>query len=411
MLIINRSEAIKLILLFALINSSIFIGFAPSGISLERIVIVFFLLNSVALLFIFSLFKKDVVDTYIHPYFKIVLALLFLWSSFTIIRSLSFQSKDLISLFGHYLMAWAWITPLAITFGLNIKNWLQIFNFLAKLLLVGIFLTLLLLPLLNYTSIGFGIVEWLQFFPIVLLTYLYQKSMNKKIAFFALCAFVLISIVNSQRVSIVFVSMTLFFFMLEYFRDKNISSIKKIFLFTFLTLILVSILIKFSSLYLEVSHDKELTTDTRTFLVVELFNDMSEKDLFIGRGALGTYYSPYFAALRHAGIHGGDSPIRAVSEIGYLEMVLKGGYIMVLLYLFILIPAAYLALFRSKNQISRVAGYVIIMYLVIWTISYYPVYSDEYLLLWMLVGTAISPRARNITDEELKLIMEKKFET
>ena len=133
-----------------------------------------------------------------------------------------------------------------------------------------------------------------------------------------------------------------------------------------------------------------------------MFHDMSEPEQIIGRGALGTYYSPYFAMLHHSGVKGGDSAIRSVNEIGYLEMVLKGGYIMLILYLLILLPAAYLGIFKSNNTIARMSGYLIAIYLIVWLVSYYSVYSAEYLLLWMAVGTAISPQARKISDDEIK---------
>jgi hypothetical protein len=185
-------------------------------------------------------------------------------------------------------------------------------------------------------------------------------------------------------------------------RARHIDGYKKVFIVLSSIMVFLIILIKIQDIYNDVEHNKQASADTRTFLVVEMFSDMSSIEQIIGRGALGTYYSPYFARLRHAGFKNGDSAHRSVNEIGYLEMVLKGGYIMLILYLLILLPAAYLGIFKSNNTIARMSGYLIAIYLIVWLVSYYSVYSAEYLLLWMAVGTAISPQARKISDDEIK---------
>ncbi len=397
---LGRIKALKLILLFALINSSIFIGFHLQGFSLIRISIVVLLLISVCLLFILSI-KKEKQTFYIHTYFKFLLFFLFIWSLFTVFRSFSVNSKDLISLFGHYLMGWAWTTPLAIVFGLNIYNWMGIFNFLVKLLLVGMVLSIIFIPFTG-DKYAFGIIEWLQFFPILLLTYVYQHKINKKIILLATISFIIVSIIISQRINAAYIIMTIFFTIVEFFRYKKTDKLKKLFVSVIIVLSVLGLSVTASDIYTKITEDKSVTTDTRTFLFVELFADMSDNELIIGRGALGTYYSPYFAYTQKHGL-GGDSSTRMVNEVGYLQMILKGGFIMMFLYLLILLPAAYLGIFKSKNLIARMSGYIILIYLVIWIVSYYSVYSAEYILLWMAVGTAISPIARNTTDKELKI--------
>ena len=399
MLIIDRIKALKLILLFALINSSVYIAFVPQGFSLLKITIVLMLLMSVFLLTVFVVKKEDQ-TFYIHPYFKFLLFLLFLWSFFTIFKSLSFSSVDILTLFGNYLMGWAWITPLAIVFGLNIFNWMEIFSFLGQLLLIGIILAIVLIPLSGSQYTG-GIVEWVQFFPILFLTYFYQKTFYQKIVLGAIIVFTVLSIYNEQRVNALYLVLVIFFISIEYLRQSNIDKFKKVFFSIFLSLFILFLTIEVPTVYDKVMSDRTASMDTRTFLFVEMFSDMSLYEQTVGRGALGTYYSPYFAMLQRAKVKGGDSSTRSVNEIGYLEMVLKGGYIMVALYLLILVPAAYLGIFKSNNTIARMSGYLILLYLIIWGISYYPVFSAEYLLLWMAVGTAISPHARAVIDNDL----------
>ena len=406
MYIIDRIKALKLIILFAAIPIFVLNSFHISGFNVEKLLITFMLLSSVILLITFSLIKRENVHYIVHPYFKVLFFLLFVWSCFIILRSLSFNVTDLMSLFGLPLFAWAWITPLMIVFGFNIFNWIYIFKFLGKLLLVGSILTIGFITLF-WEKYAFGLSVLLKFYPVLFLTFSYQTSRYKKIILLAILCFILVSFVTSTRIAFVYMLLTLVFFSVQFFKNKYISLYKKFFIAGFFILSLLALSIQIPTLYNKISNNKEVTTDTRTFLFVEMFSDMSDSELLVGRGALGTYYSPYFDMLKRAGVEGGDAATRSANEVGYLQMILKGGYIIVVLYLLILIPAAYLGIFKSKNIISKMSGYLIFIYLLLWTISYLPAYSPEFLFLWMAVGTTISLTARNITDDELQKYMKR----
>ena len=401
-MVIDRIGGFKIILLFAVINSSFFLSIGSGGAI--RAIIIIMLLISAVLLMVFSI-KRDHEIFNINIYFKSIITLLFFWTLWIVLRGYSTNSKDVISMLGHYLMGWAWITPLAMGYGFSVFNWVVLFDFIGKLLLVGVVLTFLTVPILG-GELSFGIVEWVQFFPVILLTYIYQKPFYKKVLILAVITFVILSVLNTQRISLVFLIMSLFFVTIEFYRYSEADRVKKIVVTVLISFMMIGTSLTVSDAINKVKNDKEATTDTRTFLFVELFQDLSEYDAWVGRGALGTYFSPYFALTASLGL-GGDSSNRIVNEVGYLQMILKGGYILVILYLLILIPAAYLGIFHSRNVIARMSGYIIVIYLVIWTISYYPVYSAEYIFLWMAVGTAISPKARAITDIELRKKQEK----
>ena len=201
---------------------------------------------------------------------------------------------------------------------------------------------------------------------------------------------------NGQRVNLLFMLLVLLFTAIEFLRNSKITIVKKYLAICSFSILALFLFLKFDTYVNELSKNDSLTTDTRTFLFVELFSDLSSKELLIGRGSLGTYFSEYFYSLKQKDLEGGDHYMRSVNEVGYLQMILKGGFIMVILYLLILIPAAFLGIFRSKNIISRMCGYLILAYLLIWTISYYPVYSVEYIFLWMAVGSTVSEKARNM---------------
>jgi hypothetical protein len=399
---INSTLAIKIIFLFALLNSSIFLAFQPNGFYRLPIAI---MLNVSTVLLIVCFFKIIFsAKVKVSFYFKFMFTLLFIWIIITIYKSIHLNTVMLMSLFGHYLMGWAWITPMAVVCGFNIFNWLVIFNFFKILLFIG---ALFGIGSLFYpTAVSFGLFEYMAFLPIFLLTYFYQTTLNKKIILFSVVSFLILSFSMSQRINFVFIMLLSLFLIFEVYREPLIHYSKKIILsvviFIITTVVVIWVYINVDQLL----SNRGVTSDTRTFLVVELFSDMSLKELVLGRGALGTYYSPYFEHWnkKHSG---GDSSTRSVNEIGYLEIILKGGFVMLLLYLLILLPAAYIGIFKSKNIISRMSGYYITSYLIVWTISYYPVYSVEYLLLWMAVGTIINNNNKNM-DNRYFLIKKKR---
>ncbi|MDC0249427.1 hypothetical protein OAK24_00935 [Flavobacteriales bacterium] len=386
---------LKAILLFALLNSSLYLIFVPDGIL--RLIIAAGMNISGCLLVIYFLYYILTKRFSSNLYFKVVFMLLIIWSLITNLRGLSFDISDNISLFGHYLMSWAWITPLSIVFGFNILNWTNLFSFIRNILILGSLITICFV--FFFPSFAIGLSELLILFPILLLTYFYQRKRIRLVVYLSILTLLILSYFSSQRANLLFLGLSLGFYISEYYRQPLIVFLRKIMLSLKLVIIAISLLLVVSYNF-KMIFNETLLQDTRSFLAVELFLDTSEQERIIGRGVLGTYYSPYFKNWNKTN-EGGDSPTRSVNEIGYLHMLLKGGYIMIGLYLLILLPAAFLGIARSSNIIARMSGYFILLYIFLWLISYYPVYSAEYILLWMAAGTCISPQVRKIPNSEI----------
>jgi hypothetical protein len=122
---------------------------------------------------------------------------------------------------------------------------------------------------------------------------------------------------------------------------------------------------------------------------------LTTQESYLGRGALGRYYSPYFKA------NEGDFHYRSESEVGYLHIILKGGIIMIFLKLALLLPASIMGIFFSNNTICRQCGYSCLAYIIMWSLTYCPIYGAEYLLLWMSAGTCLSRQARLLSNQEI----------
>lgn len=392
-MIVNSQSALKLIIIFSLLNISIYIGFSPGGV-VRTIILLLQLLSGLLLVSYFFLLRKQM-D--MNLYFKVLFTILILWSIYIISKSISFNLSSNITLFGHYLMAWTWLTPLAIVFGFNVQNWISIFNFLVKLFPIILVLTILLFVINPNDSYSYGAMIWYYLVPFLFLTYHYQDKKSKLVIIIAMFGFILLSILNSQRVNLLYIGLLYSYFLFNYFRLQLINIYKKL----FVSIVILTLLgFAFLQIRSELIDNDSVATDTRTFLFIELFDDMSEDELLVGRGALGTYYSPYFESWNKYN-EGGDSSTRSSIEVGYLEIILKGGIVMMILYLLFLLPAAYLGIFKSKNFISKMSGFMILVYIILWTVSYIPIYSADFILLWMAAGSALSPSIRQIKTQDI----------
>jgi hypothetical protein len=128
--------------------------------------------------------------------------------------------------------------------------------------------------------------------------------------------------------------------------------------------------------------------DTRTFLYTELFGDMNARDLVFGRGFQGNYFSPYFLYQQMTNHDfDGDFYYRFSIEVGFLQCLLKGGFIFFALYITPLVSAIYKGLFSRHN--SRIAFlisiYILTEFLILF-IENIPSYHFQFFLIFFLAG-------------------------
>ena len=143
--------------------------------------------------------------------------------------------------------------------------------------------------------------------------------------------------------------------------------------------------------------EKEGEGDTRTFLYQEVFDDLTNNDAWIfGKGINGKYYSDYFAS-KHT--EGGDHEERIQSEVGFLNILLKGGQIQTLLYIILLALAVYNSFFRSNSKFMLILGLILLTHFVLLFMEEYIKYDLYNILIWMLIGMALSPSCLEKDDD------------
>jgi hypothetical protein len=148
--------------------------------------------------------------------------------------------------------------------------------------------------------------------------------------------------------------------------------------------------------------------DSRTFLFTELLADLNSTEKIFGRGSLGTYYSPFFnKVLRYFELIGEywfalDDPVRITIEVGYLQMILKGGFLLLILNFGLMLTSVYLAIFKSNNNFVKRLGLFILSLTLLSLISFRPAFTPTFILLWMSIGTVLNKKNRMMTNEDIE---------
>jgi len=92
-------------------------------------------------------------------------------------------------------------------------------------------------------------------------------------------------------------------------------------------------------------------------------------------------------------------------ENGYLYIFLKAGGFYLFLMMFILLQAAYLGWFKSRNQLTKSASAIIIIHMIGMISFNLPVFNAEYAMVWIAAVICFSRVIRNHTDEQVKLLL------
>ena len=382
--------------------------FTPNGMNITNISITgLFLFSAIAIYLVCIKNWKRIHK--VPKGIRMIFYVLFFWGCIIIVRSFSFSIKDWVTNFGNIYMAFAWLLPITMVLGLKIKNWNIVFKtifFMFSLMIVAF----ILLPFFNYNEYWVLLLRPINF---VILIGIYHFSLIRRLNIYLIIIlyFFAIIFIASRRVDQLFFAMILLFILLD-----KVSSvkIKKQFLIYILLGFVFVFFLTFTIGYEFVA--STVTTvvdykDSRTFLFQELMSDLSFKEKIFGRGSLGTYYSGFFEKVtRYYKIIGntawkGDDPTRITVEVGYLQMILKGGFILLLLNFIIFIYASYLAIFKSRSKFIRRLGYFILTITILMLIEFRPTFTPIFIIFWMAIGTVLNKTYREMSNEDIQNVI------
>jgi hypothetical protein len=338
-----------------------------------------------------------------NTYFKNIYIIYCCWLIFIIIRGFSFDKQSLFdTLTDETAGLFLYFVPLIILFPKDLRYLKKVVAVILILsgfyILYDIFFIKALLAyqsengqtIIEYFSKNLGI-------PcgFILLTMIYHTDKKNIWALFVIVLIFLLAVIRARR-GLMFMSSTILmssYLIYIYTHRRNLFA--KVF---------PIIIVFFLSVYaFNVYTDKSpgpfrfiterLKEDTRSEVEEYFYLDLNQKDWIIGKGINGSYYCPTGAT---------PDGYRTGIETDYLNIILKGGIVSLVLLLLITIPAMILGLFYSKNILSKAAA----IWIFLWLIELFPApittFSLNYLLVWISVGICYSKRVRNTPDDVIK---------
>ena len=394
------SNAIYVVLLFL---------FEPNKLNFEKISITAFLLFSILSIFYIGFLNKGLLNELSKTNRRLFYVLI-LWGIITIIRGFSTSVQDWVTNFGNVYMGMAWVVPIVLILGIKLENWKPVFSSLNFMFCLMLFSTLLLF---HYNAMpGKLKTEWswlLRPINLILLIGISRFNLNNRIIFYLTFAlYILIAVFAEQRIEFIFLTVVFFFILLLKLKHIKIKkSIIKYIISGFVILMILVFTYGYENISIMANRVIEFK-DSRTFLFTELFKDLSFTEKVFGRGSLGTYYSPFFSKVLRYFEHIGkywfalDNPTRITVEVGYLQMILKGGFLLLILNFSMMLRAVYVAFFKSNNNFVKRLGLFILALTLLSLISFRPAFTPTFILLWMSIGTVLNKKNRMMTDEEIK---------
>lgn len=136
--------------------------------------------------------------------------------------------------------------------------------------------------------------------------------------------------------------------------------------------------------------NKNAFEESRGLVFQDFFADFSSlQDWLFGRGLLGTIARS---------ILGNESA--GFIENGFLNILLKGGFVYSIPFILILLRASYLGILRSRNELTKALGLIILVHIIMMAYFNLPDFSPKYILTWIAASACFNTSLRNSTNEE-----------
>jgi hypothetical protein len=241
--------------------------------------------------------------------------------------------------------------------------------------------------------------------PLVLLNihYLNNKSRQRVLLIIYFLGLITIGSFYGRRGYVLDMLFMFVFYFILTSMNKVVSLAKKVRLFVIIALSVFAFVLMFgmlkNSLYIfERGLDSDAWDETRGAVFTDFFADFGTVagDWIWGRGLEGK-------VLRTMDTEGGG--YGDTIENGYLFTLLKAGGLYLGIMVLLFLRAAYLAWFRSSNQFAKSLAALIIIHLIVMIQFNLPVFSSEYVMIWICVAMAYSKDIRKLDDKQVKLIL------
>jgi hypothetical protein len=349
-------------------------------------------------------------------YLRITVSLLILWQVFIVCNGFLFQYAVIKEhLFSQY-RTMSYLLPVAVFVTVNNSFFLQkIADYAYKMAIIFV----ALLPFLLSTILGNQAFAeqymWILGMPcgFLLLTFFYHSKKRVIISFIVMfLSLFIITIMARRNIMFTCAAFLLSSLLIIPLLNKNITIIKKgIFLFSFITIAFIGFNFFISNeTGMFGKFTKRASEDTREMVTVFFFLDMTErdKDFIIGRGLNATYFCP--GVERSWSTNAEDKAHRDLDdriyiESGFLQLILNGGIIYLVLYMIVLIPAIIKGLFFSRNLFVKGCAILILLFILDMIPFGLPTFSFRHFIAWFCVAICFSKEMRWMSEEEIKAFL------
>jgi len=343
-------------------------------------------------------------------YFRVIYTIFILYQCFIIIKGiinnieLSLSLKNVWIFLGNYPVSWAFIVPLFIFFTKDIRIYFKILNWIIIMGILFLFLCIIFPDILtNRISAGYlGSLSFGCVYILILAKYFDKRRVNMA---FIVALVGLVSLTYLARRSGMF--SFIMFFLVAYI--INFFSKPKHFILNLLPLLIFAIVViyfnspTYSSKF-TARLERRLTEDTRSEVFEMFFLGMKD-DMIFGKGMYGTYYCPISGEDEEEGVEWAEIDFREIIENGYLQLILSGGIVYLVLFVLILLPAALLGIFKSRNQFTRSCGIIILLWLIDMFLFGLPTLSLHYIFVWICVGICYNSNLRFLSENKIDVLL------
>lgn len=369
------------------------IGYSSQLLSLERYI----------LLFIGACYL--IKGIYIHSKISSVFVqLLLLWITFITINGFieviqlgynSIQFKQFIS--GLFLLN---IYPFLMTTNLPVSFYKNLFKLSYRLIIFEIILLCFAFLFNSKTSMYEQLTMFASGVGFLLMTMFYHNEKKRKFIIFCVLLNIIIMVLLIRRNKVVYYGAILIFaLMLNYFVRSVSSNRSKlqniiIMLFCFLLVILWVFYQEIFSFY----EDVQTGFSSREYILDLFISDFNShpRDWITGRGMFGQFYGGFLS-------NDDETGLRTGIENGYLQIILKGGWIWLGLLIIISIKSVYLGLLKSNNILCKGMALIILIYFIDMIGFGVPELSLKYLNVFISIAGCNSKQLRQYSDEELRI--------
>jgi hypothetical protein len=303
--------------------------------------------------------------------------------------------------------ALVWLMPLSLLFALKKEFWLIWIPKIKLIVIIGCFYALIitLFNISHRSLLEFKMYNSSDFLFIAPFLIIWSRLKNNSteliIGYIGVGLAIISMFLVNERFAIVYTGLICIFFVIaiffgKYRTDVKINMFASGFVFILITTIVLS-QVPFFQRYIDTYLIQgKILEDTRggDSLSSAVINNMTISEFIFGKGNSGVYIWG----------HRGWPPqpyIRNNVEIGYMQLMLKGGYTLLTAFLALSLYAVYLGIFRSNNRITQYLACIIIARLIIMSTAMPPRIGFEYFMYWLVIGGCLSKAFRSQTDNAI----------